>query len=81
MTLWAIGVAQCLNRILWLLRNGRHRGVAIGLISVPSQLLRHRRYRHRLSVRAIWSYLKLRRLAIPIAGQRGQRLRCEPLAP
>jgi GT2 family glycosyltransferase len=60
-SLWAIGIAQCLNRIQWLLRNGRRRGIAIGLASVPSQLLRYRSYRRPLPSKAVRSYLDLRR--------------------
>lgn len=66
MTLWAIGIWQCLSRIRWLLRNGRHHGIAAGIARIPSQLLKYRRYRRRLSAKAVRSYLNLRRRGVPV---------------
>ena len=81
MVLWAVGVAQCVNRIQWLLRNGRQRGVTKGVVSIPSELLKQRRYRNRLSARTVWSYLELRRRgAVPIADENLQLLHVEPSA-
>ena len=64
-SLWPLGLGQCLNRIHWLLRNGRHRGIATGIARIPSHLLKHRRYRSRLSPKAVRSYLELRRRPSP----------------
>lgn len=63
--LWAVGAAQVGNRLQWLLRNGRRQGVLTGLFRIPSHLRAHRRYRERLSARAIRSYLALRRTPVP----------------
>lgn len=60
-SLWSIGMWQCANRVLWLLRHGRHRGIWRGLTMIPGHLLAHRRHRRRLSIRAVRSYLALRR--------------------
>src|SRR5688500_2763793 len=60
-SLWSIGVWQCLNRVLWLLRHGRHRGLWRGLTMIPGHLRAHRSFRLTVSNRAVRSYLALRR--------------------
>lgn len=64
-SMWAVGVAQCANRIQWLLRHGRRRGVWTGLVSIPSAIAEHRGERDPLSGRAVRSYLTLRRAPRP----------------
>ena len=59
--LWIIGAAQCFNRILWLVRHGRCRGILSGLLGIPRALIQNRHHRARLSASAVRSYLKLRR--------------------
>lgn len=63
-SLWGIGVGQCANRLLWLLRHGRYRGILKGLTMIPAHLRAHHRYRLPLSKRAVRSYLALRRAPI-----------------
>ena len=65
LSMWAIGVAQCANRIQWLLRHGRRRGVWSGLTSIPSAIAEHRRERDPLPGRVVRSYLTLRRAPRP----------------
>lgn len=60
-SLWSIGAWQCVNRVLWLLRNGRHRGIWRGLAMIPGHLRAHRGFRLTVSNRAVRSYLALRR--------------------
>lgn len=60
-SLWSIGVWQCANRVLWLLRHGRHRGIWRGLTMIPGHLRAHRRFRLTVSNQAVRSYLALRR--------------------
>lgn len=60
-SLWSIGVLQCANRVLWLLRHGRHRGIWRGLTMIPGHLHAHRQFRLTVSNRALRSYLALRR--------------------
>ena len=60
-SLWSIGVWQCANRVLWLLRHGRRRGIWRGLAMIPGHLRAHRRFRLTVSNRAVRSYLVLRR--------------------
>ena len=63
--LWTIGAAQCANRIQWLMRHGRRRGIVAGLADIPARLWRNRRRRQPLPAAAIKSYLALRRQPIP----------------
>lgn len=60
-SLWSIGVWQCANRVLWLLRHGRHRGIWRGLTMIPGHLRAHHQHRRTLTIRAVGSYLALRR--------------------
>lgn len=63
-SLWAIGAGQCANRLLWLLRHGRYRGILKGITMIPAHLRAHHRYRLPLSKRAVRSYLALRRAPV-----------------
>ena len=64
-TLWAVGAAQCVNRMQWLLRHGRRRGVLGGLAAIPATLARYKRHRQPLPSRSVRSFLALRRRAQP----------------
>lgn len=63
--LWSIGIGQCLNRIQWLMRHGRRRGILRGLFSIPSRVWRHRHERQPLPSASVRSYLALRRRPVP----------------
>ena len=63
-SLWGIGVGQCANRLLWLLRHGRRRGILKGVTMIPAHLRANSSYRLPLSKRAVRSYLALRRAPI-----------------
>ena len=63
-TLWGIGIGQCANRLLWLLRHGRHRGILKGVTMIPAHLWSNHRYRLPVSAGAVRSYLALRRAPI-----------------
>lgn len=65
LSMWAIGVGQCANRIQWLLRHGRRDGVLSGLAAIPSAIAAHRRERRPLASRAVRSFLALRRRPVP----------------
>lgn len=60
-SLWGIGLGQCANRLLWLLRHGRWRGIWKGLTMIPAHLRANHRYRLPVSKNAVRSYLALRR--------------------
>ena len=61
---WGLGVGQCANRLLWLIRHGRRRGILKGVTMIPAHLRANRRYRLPVSKRAVRSYLALRRAPI-----------------
>jgi GT2 family glycosyltransferase len=65
-SLWAVGAAQVLRRIAWLLVNGRHRGVLRGLANIPAHLRAHGFSRCLVSASAVRSYLRLRRHPVPV---------------
>ena len=65
-SLWGIGVGQCANRLLWLLRHGRTRGILKGLTMIPAHLRANRSYRLPVSNRAVRSYLALRRAPVTV---------------
>ena len=63
-SLWAIGVGQCANRLLWLLKHGRRRGIFKGVAMIPSHLWSNHRYRMPVSKQIVRSYLALRRAPV-----------------
>lgn len=65
--LWIVGIGQCCKRLFWLFRNGRRRGIVSGLLMIPTHLWNNRRYRERLSIRSVRSYLELRRSPVPVS--------------
>jgi GT2 family glycosyltransferase len=60
-SLWGIGIGQCANRLLWLLRHGRRRGILKGVTMIPAHLWSNHRYRLPVSKTTVRSYLALRR--------------------
>src|ERR1044072_2883707 len=66
-SLWVIGVGQCVNRLIWLLRHGRRRGILKGVTMIPAHLRANRGYRLPVSKQVVRSYLALRRA--PIAAE------------
>src|SRR6185503_14027107 len=64
---WGIGVGQCANRLLWLLRHGRHRGILKGVTMIPAHLRANHQYRLTVSKRAVRSYLALRRAPVAVS--------------
>jgi len=63
-SLWGIGVGQCANRLLWLVRQGRLRGILKGVAMIPALLGANRSYRLPVSKQVVRSYLALRRSPI-----------------
>jgi GT2 family glycosyltransferase len=66
-SLWLIGMGQFCNRILWLIKRGRWRGILNGLRLIPTHLRRHQKYRKLLPAEAIHSYIDLRRNPVKAA--------------
>jgi GT2 family glycosyltransferase len=63
-SLWGIGVSQCANRLVWLLRHGRRRGILKGVTMIPAHLRANRGYRLPVTKQVVRSYLALRRTRI-----------------
>ena len=63
-SLWIVGAGQCANRLLWLLRHGRRRGIVKGVTMIPRHLRANHHYRSPLSKSAVQSYLALRRAPV-----------------
>ena len=64
-SLWGIGVGQCANRLLWLLKHGRRRGILKGVTMIPGHVWANHSYRLPVSRKVVRSYLALRRAPIP----------------
>jgi GT2 family glycosyltransferase len=64
-SLWGIGVGQCANRLLWLLRHGRTRGIVKGVTMIPGHVWENHRYRAPVSSSVVRSYLTLRKTPVP----------------
>lgn len=65
-SLWGIGLGQCVNRLLWLLRHGRRRGILKGVTMIPAHLRANRAYRLPVSRKVVQSYLALRRTPVAV---------------
>ena len=63
--LWGAGLLQALNRIQWLLRHGRRRGVWRGIAGTPALARAFRSQRQALPAHVVRSYLRLRRQHLP----------------
>ncbi len=61
---WGFAIAQCLNRILWLLRHQRRAGILQGLIAIPGAIYQNQQHRHLVAESTLTSYLHLRRTGI-----------------
>ena len=65
-SLWGIGVGQCANRLLWLLKHGRRRGIVKGVTMIPGHVWENHRYRAPVSKKVVRSYLALRRAPVEV---------------
>jgi GT2 family glycosyltransferase len=65
-SLWGIGVGQCANRLLWLLRHGRRRGIVKGVTMIPGHVWENHCFRAPVSRKILRSYLALRRAPVAV---------------
>src|ERR1041385_6610058 len=65
-SLWGIGAAQCANRLLWLVRHGRTRGIVKGVTMIPGHVWENHQYRAPVSKKVLRSYLALRRAPVSL---------------
>ncbi|MBV9926106.1 MAG: glycosyltransferase family 2 protein [Acidobacteria bacterium] len=61
LTCWWIGLAQVANRILWLIKNKRTKGIIKGVCLIPVIIWRHKKHRRIVAPIFLRSYLRLRR--------------------
>jgi GT2 family glycosyltransferase len=66
-SVWPLGVAQCLNRIRWLLTHGRIKGILRGVLMIPVYLWSKRHSRLPLRRATVRSFIKLRRQPVPLS--------------
>jgi GT2 family glycosyltransferase len=59
---WGWGVLQVGNRVMYCMRRGRIRGICSGLLRLPLDCYRHRRYRNPLSWSTLKRFLEFRRI-------------------
>lgn len=64
--LWWIGAIQVTKRIIWLICNGRWRGILSGLVMMPQHIYKYRTYRETYSSKVIISNLIMRRHPVDI---------------
>lgn len=63
---WWLGFLQCLNRILWLVKHGRLKGIIQGIVLIPKLISEHFRERKTVSYDSLNQYLKERDRPIQI---------------
>jgi len=68
-SLWWLGIGQCFNRILWLVRHQRFVGIMDGLLTIPKLIRQHHHHRQAVTSQSLVSYLSLRRnnVSIPLS--------------
>ncbi len=64
--LWWLGFYQCLNRIIWLIKNNRFTGILAGIVAIPKLVFKYQSDRAPISAQALSKYLKYRRKFISI---------------
>lgn len=64
---WWLGIAQCINRIVWLIRHGRTAGITEGVFAIPKLIRRHHQKRQIVSAQSLLSYLQLRKKAVTVS--------------
>jgi GT2 family glycosyltransferase len=62
---WPYGSMQVINRVLWLMRARRLRGIAAGLCGIPAHIWRHRRFRETVSSSGLAAFLRARHSQTP----------------
>jgi len=64
--LWWLGIAQCLNRIIWLIQHQRFSGIFGGIWMIPQLIKANYSHRQTVSSDSLQSFINLRRHSIPI---------------
>jgi GT2 family glycosyltransferase len=61
---WGRGFAQVANIVVWCIRRGRLRGIYSGILRIPVDCYRNRRYRQPIPYRTLRKYFQLRKTAV-----------------
>ena len=59
---WGWGVVQVANRVIYCIRKGRVRGICSGIMHIPADCYRNRRYRKPVSWQTLRRFLRFRRI-------------------
>jgi GT2 family glycosyltransferase len=59
--MWPYGVLQVFNRVVWLIKARRFRGIAAGLFGIPLHLWKHRQWRSPVGGAQLKSFIALRK--------------------
>ena len=65
-SLWGIGVGQCLSRIVWLGRHNRRNGILKGILDIPKVAYQQRALRQPVSTVSLKSFLNLKKQPIRV---------------
>jgi GT2 family glycosyltransferase len=60
---WGLGVAQVANKVLYCIRKGRVRGIISGILRIPGECYRMRRYRKPIARLTVNRFLQFRKTA------------------
>lgn len=63
---WGFGFLQCFNRVFWLIKHGRSKGIVRGAFLIPLLILKHFSDRKTVSSDSLNKYLKYRNCSTPI---------------
>jgi len=58
---WWLGIAQCFNRIIWLIRHSRTAGIFQGIWLIPHLIYRYRQLRQPVAAKTLQTHLRLHR--------------------
>ncbi|BAT55536.1 family 2 glycosyl transferase [Nostoc sp. NIES-3756] len=64
---WWLGIAQCINRVLWLIKHGRTAGIKEGIFAIPQLIKQYHQQRQIVSGKSLLSYLQLRKKAVSVS--------------
>lgn len=62
---WWLGMVQCLNRIIWLIKYGRIQGISQGVMLIPRLIYQYRQLRQPISISTLQVHRQLHRSQAP----------------
>jgi GT2 family glycosyltransferase len=61
---WWLGIAQAINRIIWLIRHSRTAGIVAGIFAIPKLIHLHHQQRRVVPAKSLLSYFQLRKKTV-----------------